>query len=65
MMRTDNTGLGADWHLDYILVRNTSSGEEFMFRYSGWFSKKAGLSKELVVDSGGPVASATADSSSV
>ena len=39
--------MGAAWHLDYVTVTNTRSGDTAKFVYKGWFDNKAGWSHNL------------------
>lgn len=48
----DNKGLGSAWHLEKIVVKQTVSGEEFVFECNQWLSKKhedGELERELTV----------------
>lgn len=47
----DNKGLGAAWHLDHIVVKNTTSGATTTFPCKMWLSKSDGdkqLRRELL-----------------
>ena len=39
--------MGAAWHLDYIVVTNTRSGQAAKFVYKNWFDSKAGWTQNL------------------
>ena len=39
--------MGAAWHLDYVRVTNTRSGEAAKFVYRNWFDSKAGWTHNL------------------
>lgn len=39
--------MGAAWHLDYIAVTNTRSGQAAKFVYKNWFDSKAGWTQNL------------------
>eukprot|EP00798_Chlamydomonas_sp_ICE-L_P018432 gene18432-24908_t len=43
----DGSGLGAGWHLDYIIVTNMSTGATAKFLYKDWVDDKKGWSHTL------------------
>ena len=44
------TGLGAAWHLDYILVTNSSTGASTRFTYREWFDDAHGWAATLFAE---------------
>lgn len=47
-MCSDGAGLGADWKLDWISVVDPSSNATLRFPCSAWFSREAGLVRDLL-----------------
>lgn len=40
-------GLGAAWHLDYVIVTNSITGVNAKFVYKNWFDDKSGWTQTL------------------
>ena len=47
-VQTDGTGIGADWKLDWLAVVDPSSGTVLRFPCNAWFSREAGLVRDLL-----------------
>jgi lipoxygenase homology domain-containing protein 1 len=43
LLATDGSGLGSDWHLARVIVRDSKRGSSETFPYDGWFSRATGL----------------------
>ena len=49
-MAIDQSGVGADWHLDYIAVTNTKNGAHARFLCKNWLDGKSGRTRLLVAE---------------
>jgi hypothetical protein len=41
----DGTGPAPDWYLDWVVIRNETTGETYYFRYDGWLGRTTALTE--------------------
>lgn len=50
-MELESIGTFSGWHLEYVLLRDEDTGEEWMCTWKDWYDKKAKFGIELIPDS--------------
>ena len=46
-LRSDGSGIGADWFLDKVIVHSEKDNKDYYFLGGVWLSDKEGLSREI------------------